>query len=348
MFKNALQDVPFISEYYGEYLEHVNRYKNLKRPSIFCRYLKINKDASTFHPDIKGTHDRHYSGVIYDNYEYTPAYLTPQRISQSQDDQEKTGRMFNTGPLEMTIYTIENPNHNDLVIFPYSPNDSLKCYRVVDVNIHKNAIKDKIYFTNITIDSAPIDHNKLTFLNSYIYLMTQEMYVPAQKYIRIIDEYKKFQEIFYILETKYWNKKYELYYYIYNGEKIAPLKQNQIIYDFLTKRRHNTRYFTYTKIPFGVKEYSDPLGDGEGFNINTEKRTDMDGTNNPIILGWEDFLNSTVLELPWNISFYYFVDGRPEFGDKLPSEYTTNIIKYEIKEETLLMDFAALIQDFKG
>lgn len=350
MFKNALQDIPFVSGYYEEYLAHVDRYKNLKRPSVFCRYLKVNKDASTFHPDIEGTHDRHYSGVIYDNYEYTPAYMTPQRISQSQDDQEKIGRRFSAGPLEMTIYTIEKPNHNDLVVFPYAPNNSQKCYRVVDISIHKNAIDNGgIHYSNITIDTAPVEHSKLQFLNSYVYLMTQEQYVPAQKYIRITEEYKKFQEIFDILEKSYWNKKHELYYYNYNGQRIAPLKQNQIIYDFLTKRRHNSRYFTNTKIPFGVKEYSDPLGDGEGFDLDTEKRTDMDGTNNPVILGWEDFLNTVLFQdLPWGINFYYFVEGRPTYGDKLPSEYTENIIKYEIKEDTLLMDFAALIKDFKG
>jgi hypothetical protein len=346
MFDNSLQDVKFVGDYYGEYLQQIDRYKNLKRPSVFCRYLKINKDASTFHTDTKGTHDRYYSGIMYDSYEYTPVYMVNQVVNASQDIQEKKGRMFE-GETEVVSYTIDEPNHNDLIIFPYGPNNpNGEIFRVKDVNVSLNSLNKDIKYSRLTLEKAPVDQNKLKHLNSYVYLMTQEYYVPAQKYIRITEEYKKFQEIFSILEKKYWSPKYELYYY--GQQKIAPLKQNQMIYDFLTERRNNTRYFTHTKIPFGVKEYRDPLGDGEGFNVITGKRTDMDGTNNPIILGWENFLNNTLLDLPWDISFYYFVDGRPEYGDKLPPEYTTNIINYEINEETLLMDFAALLKDFKG
>jgi hypothetical protein len=349
MFDNALQDVQFVGDYYGEYLKQIDRYKNLKRPSVFCRYLKINKDASTFHTESKGTHDRYYSGIMYDSYEYTPVHMVNQIVNNSQDIQEKKGRMFE-GETEVITYTIDKPNHNDLIVFPYTPNNpNGEIFRVKEVSVSLNSLNENIKYSRLNLEKAPVDQNKLKHLNSYVYLMTQEEYVPTQKYLRIIEEYKKFQEIFSILEKSYWNKKHELYYYNYNGQRIAPLKQNQMIYDFLTQRRHNTRYFTHTKIPFGVKEYSDPLGDGEGFDLDTEKRTDMDGTNNPVILGWENFLNTVLFQdLPWGTSFYYFVEGRPEYGDKLPSEYTENIIKYEIKEDTLLMDFAALIKDFKG
>jgi len=349
MFDNALQDVQFVGEYYDEYLRQVDRYKNLKRPSVFCRYLRVNNDASTFHPDSEGTHDRYYSGILYDSYEYTPVYLVSQIINQSQDIQEKKGRMF-SGETEIITYTIDEPKHNDLVIFPYNPNNKEgEIFRVKEVSVSLNSLNKDIKYSKLTLEKAPVVQDKLSHLNSYVYLMNQEQYVPTNKYIRIIEEYKKFQEIFKVLETKF-NERCELYYYEYEGYVISPLKQNLIIYNFLTQRRHNTRYFTNVKIPFGVKEFSDPLGDGEGLDLITGKRTDMDGNNNPIILGWENFLNNNLLfgELPWSINFYYFIDGRPTYGDKLPPEYTENIIKYEINTATLLMDFAALISDFKG
>jgi hypothetical protein len=348
MFDNSLQDVQFTGEYYEEYLSHIDRYKNLMRPSVFCRYLKVNKDASIFHKDIEGTHDRYYSGIRYDSYEYTPTYMTPQKVSRSGDDQEKIGQRFSSGPLEMTIYTIEKPSINDLVVFPYGPNNSETCYRVSEISIHKNAIKDNIHHSNITVTEAPVDHNKLSYLNSYVYLMTQEQYVPTKKYVRIIDEYKKFIEIFKILE-KQFDPKSELYYYNYNNMKISPLKQNQIIYEFLTNRRHNTRYFTHTKIPFGIKNINYPIGDSSGYDISTQRKIEMGNDNNPIILGWEEFLNNALFpSIPFHIEYYYFIDGRPTYGDKLPPEYTENIIKYEINESTLLMDIGALIPCFKG
>lgn len=350
MFDNSLQDVQFVGDYYGEYLNQIDRYKNLKRPSVFCRYLKVNNDASTFHTDSEGTDDRYYSGILYDSYEYTPVYMVNQVINNSQNVQEKKGRMFE-GETEIISYTIHEPKHNDLVLFPYSPNNPQgEIFRVKEVSVSLNSLNKDIKYSRLNLEKAPVDQNKLKHLNSYVYLMTQEQYVPAQKYLRIIEEYKKLQEIFQILEKSYWSEKYEVYYYIYEGHKIAPLKQNKIIYDFLAvTKRHNQRYFTHTKMPFGIKEFKDPLGDGEGLDITNGKRTDMDGTNNPVILGWENYINNILFEsLDWSINFYYFIDGIPTYGDQLPEEYTTNIIKYEIKEDTLLMDLGALIPCFKG
>ena len=348
-FKNSLQDVPLVGGYYEEYLSTVDRYKNLKRPSIFCRYLKINQTASTIHPETKGSDDRYYSGIRYDNYEYTPAYTHSQVIDESQDNQEKIGRKFSSGQKEVIIYTIDEPNHNDLVMFPYSPNDSTSCYRVAEVSTHLSGIHKDIKYTKLALERAPVDHTKLKLLNGFVYLMPQEHYVPIAKYVRIMKEYEMFTIIFKLLKP-FFSEKHELYYYNYQGQNISPLKVNKIIYNFLTSRRHNTRYFTDVKIPFGVKDFTiSDNDDSGGFDIITNKKIEMGEINNPIILGYLSFLNQMTFQyLPFKSQYYYFVNGMPEYGLDIPKEYTDNIEKYQINPETLLMDLGALIPHFKG
>ncbi|MEO5348940.1 MAG: hypothetical protein H7836_04780 [Magnetococcus sp. YQC-3] len=347
MFDTSLQDVQFVGGYYNEYLNQINRYKNLKRPSIFCRYLKLNKDASTFHPETEGTHDRFYSGILYDSYEYTPAYSVSPLINNSVDDQSKKGRMFD-GSLEIVVYTIDQPTHNDLVLFPYSPNNpNGEIFRVKDINVSLNSLNKNIKYSKLTLEKAPVEQNKLKYLNTYVYLMTKELYVPAQKYARIVKEYELFKQIFELLSTKFDSRK-ELYYYEYNNFKISPLKENKIIYDFLTSPKNNERYFTNAKIPLGILEYENHIFDEIGLDLKTNKLIEMDGTNNPVLLGFEEYLNDMLFNLPWKIEFYHFIDGRFKYSDKLPSEYTADIINYQINELTLLIDLAALIPHFKG
>jgi len=70
--KNILFEPRLVSQYYTEYLNHLQRFKNYKRKSIFASYLSVNEEFSSFDKDTKITTDRYFTNTKYDMYEYTP------------------------------------------------------------------------------------------------------------------------------------------------------------------------------------------------------------------------------------------------------------------------------------
>jgi hypothetical protein len=335
MLTNSLQDIQYVGSYYDEYLTQIDRYKNLKRPSIFCRYLKLNKTASNFNIETEGTHDRFYNGVYYDCYEYTPLYLLSPIVNNSVDSQDKIGRMFD-GTTEAVVYTIDQPTHNDIIVFPYAPNSILgEVFRVKEVSVSLNSLNKGVKYSKVILEKTSVEQNLLKYINTYVYILPLEKYIFSQKYTEVIKEYSRLQEIFSILMNKF-DEKNELYYYEFNNFKISPLKINKTIYNFLSNVKNNSRYFNNVRLPFGVLEYNS-IDSNNGLDLKLNKLTDLNYDNSPILLNNEEFLNKLI-----------FKTNIPLYNNVIDRNFNSTILNYQINNLTLLFDLELLIFQFKG
>jgi hypothetical protein len=76
---NVLFEPKLISEVQKDYLNYINTYKNLLRPSIFIKYYNVNTLASTVDPMILATHEEYtVSDIKFDMYDYTPLLFNQQ------------------------------------------------------------------------------------------------------------------------------------------------------------------------------------------------------------------------------------------------------------------------------
>lgn len=66
MFENIFPETQLVSKYYGEYLQYIHNYQNFHRPAIFCRYIRINKAASSYNTEALVTESKYLSGIKFD------------------------------------------------------------------------------------------------------------------------------------------------------------------------------------------------------------------------------------------------------------------------------------------
>jgi len=246
MITSQIEEPITVHTYYDEYLNNIFKYQNCKRNSIFIRYLNININASERDDITDATFDKFNSGIYYDTYDYTPAYLTNQITNTSTNRNDLTGYKFD-GELSMVIYTITEPNINDLVLFPYKPHESEHIFRVKTI---VTTIKNKIY--ELTLEYAPIKNlTGLNYLNNYVYLLTQEKNVTSEVYLKIVTLYDSIRSDLAILQP-FFNKYHELYFYPFNGSNIAPIQINRQINQYMSSEINNNRYVDNFLKPFGI------------------------------------------------------------------------------------------------
>lgn len=255
-------------DYFKEYLDKVKYYDNITRKSLFIRYLNINKSASNYNIDTKGTFDHYNSGIAYDVYDYTPAYSFGAITNTSTDKTDMAGLVFD-GLGDLVIYTIKEPSLGDLITFAYGPSEDVtEIFRVIQIDTSIYGKHYNINFCRLTLEYAPIkDLTKLNIINNYVYLMTQERNIFQTEYIDILKLIECNTQYLELISTKF-NEKYELYYYIIGDSCIAPFDINNQIYDFLCYESKLDRYFDKYKKPFGIKNYSQEVIN-KGVNLNS-------------------------------------------------------------------------------
>ncbi|RLA79658.1 MAG: hypothetical protein DRG78_12500 [Epsilonproteobacteria bacterium] len=250
---NSLFDPLITSTYYDEYLATLKRYQNVTRTNIFCKYFNIHTNSSIVENETI-TFDRFASGIVYDSYDYTPVIEMSGLTDSVQERKDTTGDKFESST-EITIYTIEKPRPNDLVIFPYDPEPLLSVFRVKEISTALSARNSDLYVFRITLDYAPITPEQLTSKiqveNKYVYLNSEEKNIPVDEYI---DLTKHLDQIRLFFDNLVFNEKLELYA---AESGLISLRANKDIYNLLSSKKHNSRYFSEKKLPFGIKRFTD-------------------------------------------------------------------------------------------
>jgi hypothetical protein len=252
MYENVLIETTFVENVYREYLTLINYYKNVRRPSIFARYLNINVDNSIYDVNLEGVFDRYNSGVKYDVYEYTPLYYASQVLNDSAANVDLKGQMFN-GFLNVITYSILKPRVEDLIVFSYPPQGGNEIFRVSGVRTSINAIEStpNVNWNELTLEYAPlVDIMKLNLLNRYAYSLASEEYMLYDKFIDYIKTLEKLSSLFSQMQS-YFDLSLEGYYY----NDVIPLAENAIVYDFLSSMSKYAKYFETSKRPFVIKKY---------------------------------------------------------------------------------------------
>lgn len=243
-----LTQITGLGKYYTEYFDIINRYKDITRHSNFCLYLNINTKSSVYNEDLNSTYSRFEHGVVYDSYDYTPLQTVDAISNVSSTDTNTIGFKF-TGESRVVIYTIKTPQVNDLIIFPYTPNNLNEIFRVKEISVPLNARNTGAnYFFQLAIEYASIKSiDNLKINNEYVYLITKGININKINYINFIQDISSLDNLFKITP---FNEYFELYY---NNNNVISLDDNLIIYEFLKKFRD---YFSLNiRVPFGILNY---------------------------------------------------------------------------------------------
>lgn len=239
-------------KYYSEYFDIINRYKNITRHSNFCLYLNINSVNSVYLNDAESNYSKYYNGISYDSYDYTPLHEMSPILNNTESDTTTIGYKFN-GQSQITTYTISTPQINDLIIFPYVPNNINEIFKVTDITVPLNARNTGAsYFFQLSINYASIDSiDNLNIVNEYVYLIGNDKNINKHDYLLFLNYIKELDHL--LLMSKF-NNVLELYYHKYNDKIIINLDENYVIYEFLKKYRDYLSL--YIKNPFGILNYN--------------------------------------------------------------------------------------------
>lgn len=250
--ENVLFDPILTETYASEYLRMIRRYANITRPSVYVSYYNINRNASIYNVDTESTYGRFTApnAIVYDLYDLTPIFYASQVVNETMET-DNAGPMI-IGSLSVTTYTIEKPNIDDIIYFSRPPfNTSFEFWRVISVRSIMNSIRSDIFWYDLSLEYAPIkslDH--LNVSNKYVYLTTEERYVPIEMYNNIIEVTSILSSLIDKMSNKF-DPYLEMYEY--NGE--FPIFPNLEILDMLTSRCNYSRYFNNAKVPYGAMKY---------------------------------------------------------------------------------------------
>ncbi len=214
---SALDSV-LVGKFHSEYLTLINRYKDLRRNSIFCRYYNINENASS---DLNTISFGKFG--TYDIYDYTPLFHIDTISDSTQENIQTSGFKFDS-EFSLNTYTITTPKVNDVIVFPYESNNKNLIYRVKAITTNLNAITENIKF-----------HTQL--FNHYVYLITEGKNVTKQFYIDFLSDLNNMKVI---LQSSKFDESLE-YYTEYD------FNENIIIFKFLNRF---DIYFFNIKKPF--------------------------------------------------------------------------------------------------
>lgn len=259
MFENALYETPYVEQIYTEYLSFINRYNNLQRKSIFCRYYNINKNASSFNKETGVVFDRYNSGVLYDLYDYTPLHAMTNIVNESANEEDMAGQKF-IANADITTYTIKEPRIEDLVVFNNKPLDGSEIFRVSNIRASINSMNSSpnINWFQCSIEYAPIiDVSKINILNHYVYCLPMQKYLFHDDFTRFVKNVQTFNKILTNFEKSWFDNYQELYFININGERFFPKYENKILYEFLAKKNFLSDQFANIKRPYSVSHISD-------------------------------------------------------------------------------------------
>jgi len=241
--KSLIYDILNVSNYHTNYLNTLDRYKSYTRNSIFVRYYRINKKLSRYDNVHNASETRYNSGLIYDVFDYTPLKKIS-AIDNNYENNTNTGGFSFNGSTQVLIYTIENPNINDLLTLPYKPNNSNEIFRIKDINLNLNSNVD---FSNLTLEYSNMEIseiNKLNINEKFYFLITHDKYIRSESYRKLVEIISLIRTF---LNDLLFDENREIYINL-NKDK------NTIIYEFI---KENTRLITDVKIPFGFELHND-------------------------------------------------------------------------------------------
>lgn len=240
-----------IEKYYEDYFKIINRYQDITRHSLFCLYLNINKDGSTYRKDIDSTYTKHQSGVLYNSFDFTPVQSVEPISNTTQLDTTTIGYKF-IGESRLVTYTIKTPQIGDLILFPYTTVNKNEIYRVKEISVPLNARNDdKNYFFQLSLEYAPIKNiEDVKILNSFVYLNNEGVHLSKIDYVNFL---KDISDLDLLLKNTKFDPVSELYYFIQNDIMLASLDENYILYEFLKKYKN---YFSLEiNNPFGMLNF---------------------------------------------------------------------------------------------
>lgn len=258
MFDNILHEIPHVEKLYTEQLRFINTYHNFNRQSIFCRYYNINIAASTYNPSTQATFDRYNSGLVYDVYDLTPIYNMTSLINESENDESAFGQKFTTTST-LSLYSVETPRIEDLVVFNQKPLDGKEIFRVSNIRASINSMTSspKLSWFDASIEYAPIiDISKLNILNYYVYSLPMQRYLFQDDFKRYVSNIETFNKILKNFENNFFDSYQELYFVNVNGVQIFPKYENYMLNTFLSTKSKLSDLFMNIKRPFTAKLYS--------------------------------------------------------------------------------------------
>lgn len=259
MFENALYETPYVENLYTEYLTLINRYHNLNRRSIFCRYYNIDPNASEFNTNTNSTFDRYSSGIKYNIYDYTPLYNMTPITNESSNEEDMSGQIFSANA-DITLYTIKNPRIEDLIVFNTRPLDGKEIFRVTNIRASINSMNSNpgIYWFENSIEYAPlVDINKINILNHYVYSLPMERYILYDDFVHFLNNVQTFNKVLKQFENNFFDNHQELFFIDIDNRKYYPKYENKILYNFLATKNNLADLFINIKRPYSVITIND-------------------------------------------------------------------------------------------
>lgn len=268
-YDNIYFEPNLVSKYQKEYLDLVNYYSQVTRNSIFLKYYNINM-TSVYEDKLFSTFDKYNSSnILFDIYEFTPAFFSQAVSNRSTYDEMLAGDMMK-GVSNIVTTTINRPRINDLITFYPPIKDSNEIFQVNDITTASNMIHSmsKINWFELDLEYAPIeDLSILNIKNHYIYDLSIEDYI-------LLSEYKEKTKIlndlndFLILILPFYNKVLDIYL---NNDKI-PLALNDIL--FLIKYKYidkyNNKLLLKYPTPYGFLNYHNRFEINPYINITSQ------------------------------------------------------------------------------
>ena len=251
MLPNNFLDPQLVSNYHKEYLHLINKYKNIKRPSIFIKYYNINIDTSSHDEETKSTYDLYtHSEIRFDVYDLTPTYVLSPIVNATSNVPDMGGQMYES-TLNLVTFTIERPRINDIIMF-YDPVKSKEIYRVMNYRVPINALyadDDSVFFYEMDLEVAPFnDINRLKTSNMFVYDLSEEKYIPKLDYFNRIEKLNSYNNILNEI-IKFYDRLRD----VYSAHTQVPILTNQILYNFkkIYSKTHN-RLFENILCPYGL------------------------------------------------------------------------------------------------
>ncbi len=302
-FDNIHYEPNLITQYQKEYSSLIDHYTQIIRPSIFIKYYNINL-ISESEPTLFSTYD-HYnsSNIIFDIYEYTPAYFIQTINNRTSYDELGAGDIFK-GISSLSVNTIKRPRVNDLVLF-YSPiNNSNEIFQVIEISTSINMIHSKVplNFFELDLEYAPIESvDNLSIKDHYIFDLSIDKYMFLKDYRNKINDLNNLYEILNFIKSFY---NYNLDVYICN-DRYIPLAFNDVLFKIKEKYLKKTKDIIFN-CPYGLLNFQSLYENNPYLNITNLNNLTFDvydiATSQIINLTIDD-LNSPKNELE-NLIFY--------------------------------------------
>ena len=255
---NLITDPVHQSDYYSEFLNHVNKYKNQSRKSVYVRYYNVDKTIQN-NSDTKSTlaaTDRYYQ-----IYEYTPA-LELDQITDNFEDSD--GKFIFQASGSISVYTIEYPSIHDLVVFAYPPYTSNHVFRVksITASLREKDVGIQLYKLELeyAYNADYLESLKISAHN--VYSQYDEKYIRMKAYLQLMKERDTIQKV---LDS--YSSNFHSFYEIYtdNIERVDTYNNYQLY--TLTSSNKFQHYFNF-KTPYGAIKYGG-YASGVYLNLST-------------------------------------------------------------------------------